>query len=254
MTMFAEAISDFWALDVRGDVLYEDAALILLENPELEERDQIVLLWTADDGRTSVAVAPAVAQLLVPVLAEGRALTVERLREAIAGAGIVLHDADNLFYLPRDGREELLAEPDPSDIRRLGASDAELFSAFEAEATPEDLDDALVGLDDWAAFGVVEDGRLVSAGSMYPFQEEHGEDAILADIGVLTLARSRGAGHARRLVRAMIRFAVDAGYEPQYRCQLDNSASVALAESLGLALYGRWQVVTPDEEQEGSTG
>jgi hypothetical protein len=31
-------------------------------------------------------------------------------------------------------------------------------------------------------------------------------------------------------------------FEPQYRCQLDNHASVALAKACGLTLFGKWVV------------
>jgi hypothetical protein len=36
--------------------------------------------------------------------------------------------------------------------------------------------------------------------------------------------------------------------KPQYRCRLDNDASVKLAASLGLQLFGRWETITPDED------
>ncbi|WP_201723527.1 MULTISPECIES: hypothetical protein [unclassified Ensifer] len=32
---------------------------------------------------------------------------------------------------------------------------------------------------------------------------------------------------------------------PQYRCQLDNHASAALAKAAGLTLFGEWQPVSP---------
>jgi hypothetical protein len=34
--------------------------------------------------------------------------------------------------------------------------------------------------------------------------------------------------------------------EPQYRCQTDNAASVSLAKSAGMALFGTWEVVSPE--------
>jgi predicted GNAT family acetyltransferase len=80
----------------------------------------------------------------------------------------------------------------------------------------------------------------VSAASAYPWG-----GALLADLGVLTLQPFRGRGHARRVVRSISRHALDRGYEPQYRCQLDNQASVALARGAGLAMFGKWEVVSP---------
>lgn len=68
----------------------------------------------------------------------------------------------------------------------------------------------------------------------------------IAETGVLTLPPFRGKGHARNVVRAISRYAYEQGFEPQYRCQLDNQASVALAKAAGLTLFGKWQVVSPD--------
>ncbi|WP_321170720.1 GNAT family N-acetyltransferase [Embleya scabrispora] len=68
----------------------------------------------------------------------------------------------------------------------------------------------------------------------------------MADLGVLTLPPYRGKGHARRLVRAISRHALARGYQPQYRCQLDNHASVAAAGAAGLTRFGTWDVVSPD--------
>lgn len=75
---------------------------------------------------------------------------------------------------------------------------------------------------------------------MYPWR-----DAPLADLGVVTLPAHRGKGHARRLVRAISRRALGREHEPQYRCQLDNHASIALAASSGLTLFGTWDIVSP---------
>ncbi|MNW69357.1 hypothetical protein D3C74_483430 [compost metagenome] len=46
----------------------------------------------------------------------------------------------------------------------------------------------------------------------------------------------------------MMRHALSRGLEPQYRCQLDNVASVALAAASGLALFGTWEVPTPEDD------
>lgn len=119
--------------------------------------------------------------------------------------------------------------------------DGAIFSAFQSSATEQDLDDAYVELDHWAVFGSLDGDRLVCAASMYPW-----EDAPIADTGVLTLPPFRGRGHARRVVRSISRHACERGFEPQYRCQSDNAASAALAKAAGLALFGTWEVISPD--------
>jgi hypothetical protein len=44
-------------------------------------------------------------------------------------------------------------------------------------------------------------------------------------------------------VRALSAAALQRGYEPQYRCQMDNVASAALAGSAGFERFGRWDVI-----------
>ncbi|RGC65243.1 hypothetical protein C5N14_29765 [Micromonospora sp. MW-13] len=248
MTRFRPVVTDFWRLPFDGRLLHQGDELSVVVNSELEESERVTVLTMIDDGRTAVAVRPEVADALADAFIEGDALGEESLRARLLTEGIVLHGADNIYYLAEDAHESVLAEPLPADIRRLGTDDAERFADFQAGISAQDLEDAQVELDDWAVLGVLDaDGRILSAGSMYPWED----DCVLADIGVLTLADARGRGHARRLVRAMCRFALEEGYEPQYRCQLDNAASNALAGAAGLALFGRWQIVTPEVDENG---
>ncbi|WP_447407152.1 GNAT family N-acetyltransferase, partial [Clostridium perfringens] len=77
------------------------------------------------------------------------------------------------------------------------------------------------------------------AASAYPW-----ESGLFADLGVLTLPDVRGRGFARAVVLTISEFSRRKGYEPQYRCQIDNLASVALAKSCGFALFGKWIVAS----------
>ncbi|KQZ54074.1 MULTISPECIES: GNAT family N-acetyltransferase [Ensifer] len=112
---------------------------------------------------------------------------------------------------------------------------------FQGSASEEDLDAAYVELDHWLVYGAFDGDRLVCAASMYPWQERQ-----IADLGVLTLVSDRGKGHARKVVRAISRAALEKGYQPQYRCQLDNHASVALAGAVGVTLFGQWEAPFED--------
>ncbi|MFE3902222.1 GNAT family N-acetyltransferase [Streptomyces sp. NPDC059153] len=174
-------------------------------------------------------------------LENGQPVDEAGFRQRLEKSGISLHGADNLFYFTDEARGMLLGEPDGPSIRPLTEADADVFGQFEEAASEQDLDDASVELDHWAVYGAFEDGRLVCVASMYPW-----DDAPLADLGVLTLPPYRGKGRARRLVRAISRHALSRGHEPQYRCQLDNHASVAAAGSAGLTRFGTWDVVSPD--------
>ncbi|QFG69058.1 GNAT family N-acetyltransferase [Ornithinimicrobium pratense] len=91
-------------------------------------------------------------------------------------------------------------------------------------------------------FGTFIDDKLVSAASMYPWSGTH-----LADLGVITLPAFRGRGLGRVTVRAMSAEALRREHEPQYRCQLDNAASVALARAAGFTRLGAWEVIDTDE-------
>lgn len=92
--------------------------------------------------------------------------------------------------------------------------------------------------DHWLVFGTFVDDRLAAVASMYPWRDTH-----LADLGVLTLPANRGRGFAKATVRALSAAALNRGYEPQYRCQLDNVASAALAHSAGFERFATWDVI-----------
>jgi RimJ/RimL family protein N-acetyltransferase len=152
-----------------------------------------------------------------------------------------MHPADSMFYFSRTDLDALLSgDPHPA-VRRLTDADAELFAQFQSSAPEQDLDDAYIELDHWAVFGAFAQDRLVTAASMYPWGK-----ARIADLGVLTLPSFRRRGHARAVVRDMSKYAAQEGYEPQYRCQLDNHASLAVAKAAGLTHFGTWEVVSPD--------
>jgi len=245
---FSPVVAAHWDRRVVGRDLYRDDRLRLVANAGLEEDERVTVLRTAVDGRTSVAVTPEVADAAGLADLAARGLSEDDLRAALARAGVVLHDPDLLHHLDDTARAALLGEADASGVRRLLADDAALFADFASAAPEQDLDDAYVELDHWAVFGAVDDdGRLVAAASAYPWG-----GSALADIGVLTLPDARGRGHGRAVVRALARHALRAGYEPQYRCQPGNTASIALAAAAGLTIFGRWEVVTPDAPAAGS--
>lgn len=156
-------------------------------------------------------------------------------------AGVALHPADNVFYFSPAALETLLDEAPQPGVRQLSAADAALFAQFQSSASEQDLDSAYVELDHWAVFGAFAQGRLVAAASAYPWG-----NVRIADIGVLTLPAYRRRGHARAVVRTLSKHVAREGYEPQYRCQLDNHASFGVAKAAGLTHFGTWEVVSSD--------
>ncbi|SCF61641.1 GNAT family N-acetyltransferase [Streptomyces sp. Ncost-T10-10d] len=237
--MFPSTVTDFWlSPSPTSRPLCSDDNFSVTTDAALEEAERLTILTTTD-GKTRVLLTPTLAATMA--LEEGQPVDEAGFRQRLKKSGMSLHGADNLFYFTDKDREILLGEPDAPSIRPLTEADARAFGQFEEAASEQDLDDAYVELDHWAVYGAFEDGRLVCVASMYPWN-----DAPLADLGVLTLQPYRGKGHARRLVRAISRHALARQHEPQYRCQLDNHASVAAAESAGLTRFGTWDVVSPD--------
>lgn len=163
------------------------------------------------------------------------------LARALATAQLKLYGAAHLLYLPVEQQSAVRSERVAPGTRRLHGTDADAFAVFSAAASEEDLDAAFVELDHWLVFGTFVDDRLACVASMYPWRGSH-----LADIGVLTLPAYRGGGFAKATVRALSAAALDRGYEPQYRCQLDNAPSIAVARSAGFERFGTWDVLDHD--------
>ncbi|GAA3467360.1 GNAT family N-acetyltransferase [Nonomuraea roseola] len=237
--MFPSTITDFWLTSsTTSRLLYGDDTFSVTVDAALDEDERLTILTTTD-GKTRVLLTPAIAGTVG--MEDGQPVDEAGFRQRLEQSGISLHGADNLFYFTDEAREALLGEPDDPSIRPLTKADARAFGQFEEAASEQDLDDASVDLEHWAVYGTFQDGLLVCVASMYPWH-----DAPLADLGVLTLLPYRGKGHARRLVRAISRHALAREHQPQYRCQLDNHASVAAAGSAGLTRFGTWDVVSPD--------
>ncbi len=208
-------------------------------DPALSANRSVSLL-RVEDGPAILALSPTRAGDLD--LSDGECVDDAELAARIERAGVSLTDPDNVFYLALNEQAALRGEACGAGTRELTGDDAEAFAAFAAEAPPAELDEAYVELDHWLVFGTFVDDRLVCAASMYPWSGTR-----LADLGVITLPGFRGLGVGRATVRALSAAALARGYEPQYRCQLDNVASVGLARASGFALFGRWEVIDTAE-------
>ena len=238
MPLFSQTIIDFWgATFFNGDVLYSDEIFTVSINPDLSEDRRVMMLETTD-GRVVAVLTPTLADKLD--LYKRQDLSELIFRQKLNEAGVTLHGADYLFYFSEADKKALLQES-LEGVRQLTQQDDTIFSEFQSSASEKDLDDVYVELDHWAVFGSFEQDCLASAASVYPWG-----NAKIADTGVLTLTSFRGKGHARKVVRSISKYAYNQGYEPQYRCQLDNQASTLLAKAAGLTLFGKWEVISPD--------
>lgn len=122
-------------------------------------------------------------------------------------------------------------EADPR-VRVLSAADRPLLDALKERAGAEATEEADVEVDHPLAVGIVEDGSLLSMGSLLE------EEADTVDIGVLVDPAQRRRGLGAAVVRDLARRATTAGSLVQYRCNAGNEASAQLAQVCGFTLWG----------------
>lgn len=205
----------------------------LVINPHLTGERRAMIMVVAN-GSTRAAVSRCIASTL-GVAPDSLPVSLPWFREALHIAGIEMHAPDVIYHVAATGMPA--ARNDTAiEVRQLTADDAGQFDGLMAQISGPDQDDASVELGHWATFGAFLGSELLAVSSLYPW----GGNAI-ADMGVLTLPRARSMGLATALVRAMVDYAGRCGYEAQYRCQHDNVASNALAQSLALTPYGKWE-------------
>ncbi|MCM3501525.1 GNAT family N-acetyltransferase [Microbacterium sp. P26] len=231
--MFSSLVMNHWLPAAAADLDEGDGVVVV--DADLPENRSVSVLQV-EDGPTVVSLSPARAAHLGH--SHGELIVADEATERISAAGISLNDPDHLFYLPVEEQAAVLAETADGNTRRLTGDDADAFTVLAAAAPENELDEAFVELDHWLVFGTFVEGRLAAAASMYPWQGTR-----LADLGVITLPEYRGRGLARATVLAMAAEALEQGYEPQYRCQLDNAPSVALALASGFRRFGEWTVI-----------
>lgn len=230
MPDFAPVITDYWSATFSGKLLHRNGYLTITVSPDLDDDERVSVLRGADDGRVAIAVSPAIADSLAKDIAALDNPTETDVRAALAGQGVALSHSDNVFYLTDSAADDILGDPGPPNVRQLTEADAGVTASFKAAAPEEN----------WAVFGAFDEhARLVGIGSMSPWDDEF----PIADVDVRTTGSARGRRQAKTLVRAMFRHALTEGYEPQYRCPPDDAASMKLAASLDLQLFGSWETV-----------
>ncbi|WP_160139722.1 GNAT family N-acetyltransferase [Chryseobacterium sp. c4a] len=231
-------VLEYWQDQFQGEVLCDTSSFTLFLNDELEEDTQIMTL-EFPTGKSWGIINSKVSQHFKN--SNLHTLDFEKFVDILKNKDIFLYGADYIFYFPEEEKNNLFNLTISENTRPLTEHDAEHFSTFESLSTEEDLDGAFVELDHWKVYGIFENHQLVTATSMYPW-----EDTKLSDIGVITLDKFRGKGYAKQAVQVISKAALEDGYEPQYRCQLDNTASVALAKRLNLSLFAKWNFISPE--------
>lgn len=243
--MVRSAIGDYWNVPhARGEVLWHGNAASVAVDPLLTDK-RLARHLKSPDGSEVLSLRPDIATAFH---ASGVALDgIDVALEWLTSQGYEFADWEYVFYLNDQARAELDGAALPDGCRILNEADAELFAAFQAGISEEDLEEAFVELDHWLVVGAVTstngDGEtIMAASSVYPW-----DGTMLADVGIVTSPAFRGRGLARTVVRAAAIATLAKGYEPQYRCQLTNTASKATGEASGFELFATWRVVTGEE-------
>ncbi|MCP4225663.1 MAG: GNAT family N-acetyltransferase [Actinomycetia bacterium] len=180
--------------------------------------------------RTDPGLSDAVERLASP--------TVTRSSEEVTGW------AEDQGWLFIDGGDSHLINPDrmvvcdsPPEttsvvLDRDEPRDVDLIAELIEGCSRDDLDDAEIDLDDLDPLivGLVDDkGRIGAYASGRPWDD----DALYDDIGVITIADRRGQGWGAAVVNDFVGRSLELNRFPLYRCNWSNTASKALAMSLG---------------------
>ncbi|OBU02622.1 GNAT family N-acetyltransferase [Morganella psychrotolerans] len=233
--VFPAVITRHWEEEYqRGHVLVTQPSFRLMCRTDLEEGYDAMWLRMAQEDRIQITddLAGRLRLQQHPVMSRDEFLS------RIAHNELHWGHADQFFYLTTQAESALLNAKFPDYVRTLTAADEAIFTRLCAENNEDDLEIAGVEPDHHLVYGVFKNRQLVAAASAYPW-----ETSRLMDIGVLTHPGYRKQGFASLAVRALSHAALQAGFTPQYRCQLNNEPSLALAEHSGFTPFAQWDFI-----------
>ncbi|WP_060875631.1 GNAT family N-acetyltransferase [Myroides odoratus] len=232
---FSTIVNAYWQLQTGITIAFKNDSYCVFLNEDLDKDYEIMIVEGAQKENWVIMRLDLLKRLGKENIEK---LDFVEFKRVLEKHHILLHGADYVFYFSAKEKNSMKNLVCSANIRALTKEDASYFAKFEASATAQDLDDAAVALDHWKVYGAFEGNQLVAVASMYPWDE----GSLIGDMGVLTLPSYRGKGYAKKVIEMMSQSALAEGYEPQYRCQLDNSASVGLAKKLNLDLFALWNV------------
>lgn len=153
--------------------------------------------------------------------------TAGQLVEALGAPTVARSGAAHLAYADR-----MTFRPRPSGRVVVVGADDPRFSRLRADADPEEWGESF-GQDERAhCVGIVHDDALVSIAGYRLW------DDALAHVAVFTAAAQRARGLSTEVASAAIAHALEAGLVPQWRARVGNTASIRVAEKLGLVTLG----------------
>lgn len=114
-------------------------------------------------------------------------------------------------------------------IQLLDGGEKSELEQFFADCSENDSDTLDVTFDDGeVVLGLFNQGRLAAISRFAPIR-----DTGIADITVVVRSGERGLGFSTPLVSEIIKLALKDGFEPKYRVDESNGASIAIANRLG---------------------
>ncbi len=183
---------------------------------------------------TCLRVDPALADRVESLRDSTNALSYDELTSWAHESGWRIVDGGYTHVL---GTDDLVERPIPagatlSEFDREVDADVQMIADLLEASDPADADDAEIELD---SLDPMIAGLIDGAGRMAAYASGRwwDDDQRFDDIGVLTRPDVRGQGWGSAAVAAFSRMSLDAGRLPLYRCNWSNSASRALALSVG---------------------
>ncbi len=230
--MFSSTVMNHWLPAAAGDLTEGEGVVVI--DPALPENRSVSVL-EVEDGPTVVRLSPDRAAHLGH--AHGERIAADEATERITAAGIALNNPDHLFYLPVEEHASVLAETADDTLAaspRRTSTRSQLSPPRRPRTTSTKRSSnsttgscsARSSRGDWPLRRACSPGGARGsptwASSRFP------------STGV-AVSPGDGAGDGAE--------ALEQGYEPQYRCQLDNAPSVALALASGFRRFGEWTVI-----------
>lgn len=113
-------------------------------------------------------------------------------------------------------------------IKTLTGEEKSDLELFYSDCSGKDIETLDLSFDEEVALGLYNQGRLTAISRYAPIRESG-----IADITVVVRNGERGLGYSTPLVSEVIKLALAQGYEPKYRVDESNTASIAIAQRLG---------------------
>jgi len=224
-------INQNWARHFRCSVttIQENGTTLLPEDKYLG--DKVIALWYIGK-HTFVQLDPSYISQLERVLEElpkDTSLTGDDLRQRWGVAAIKSYDSGLIYYQYPPELPNYMPVA-PFVLRQLTLTDKEAMEDLNTANTSADVEEGFVEVTHEVAFGCFLNNQLVAAASGY-------YRTGFMDIGVLSHPGFRQRGLSKAVVGMLCEWSINHGVIAQYRCNVVNTSSRAVARALNFRLY-----------------